>query len=156
MTSAELIPTQLLKRKLVLCVRHSTQSRVMANLECQQWQHDLVNIALRHAFIDVEVIDDDLCRSAGGTVARPGFDRLVAWLCACKFGAVLCQDVSRLARNGRDGQHPRELCGLVEARVVDHDGVYNRGGSVCLNSFPAFSEWFSTLVTPPPPRASAG
>jgi DNA invertase Pin-like site-specific DNA recombinase len=69
--------------------------------------------------------DDDLGRSASGTVARPGFDRLVAWLCAGKVGAVLCFDASRLARNGRDWHHLLELCGLVEARVIDLDGVYN-------------------------------
>jgi DNA invertase Pin-like site-specific DNA recombinase len=58
-------------------------------------------------------------------VARPGFDRLVAWSCAGKVGAVLCFDASRLARNGRDWHHLLELCGLVEARVIDLDGVYN-------------------------------
>jgi DNA invertase Pin-like site-specific DNA recombinase len=58
-------------------------------------------------------------------VARPGFDRLVAWLCAGKVGAVLCFDASRLARNGRDWHHLLELCGLVDARVIDLDGVYN-------------------------------
>lgn len=125
MTGAELIPTQLLKRKAVVYVRQSTQSQVMTNLESQRRQYDLVNIARQHGFIDVEVIDDDLGRSASGTVARPGFDRLVAWLCAGKVGAVLCQDASRLARNGRDWHHLLELCGLVEARVVDYDGVYN-------------------------------
>ena len=75
--------------------------------------------------MDVEIIDDDMGRSASGTVARPGFDRLVAWLCAGKVGAVLCFDASRLARNGRDWHHLLELCGLVEARVIDLDGVYN-------------------------------
>jgi len=97
----------------------------MTNLKSQRRQYDLVDIARQHGFIDVEVIDDDLGRSASGTVARPGFDRLVAWLCAGKVGAVLCQDASRLARNGRDWHHLLELCGLVEARVIDHDGVYN-------------------------------
>jgi excisionase family DNA binding protein len=125
MTSVELIPTQLLKRKAVVYVRQSTQSQVMTNLESQRRQYDLVDIARQHGFLDVEVIDDDLGRSASGTVARPGFDRLVAWLCAGKVGAVLCQDASRLARNGRDWHHLLELCGLVEARVIDHDGVYN-------------------------------
>jgi DNA invertase Pin-like site-specific DNA recombinase len=57
--------------------------------------------------------------------ARPGFDRLVAWLCAGEVGAVLCFDASRLARNGRDWHHLLELCGLVEARVIDLDGVYD-------------------------------
>ena len=51
-----------------------------------------------------------------------GIDELVR---AGKVGAVLCFDASRLARNGRDWHHLLELCGLVEARVIDLDGVYN-------------------------------
>jgi hypothetical protein len=38
---------------------------------------------------------------------------------------VLCFDASRLARNGRDWHHLLELCGLVQARVIDHDGAYD-------------------------------
>ena len=125
MTSAELIPTAVLKRKAVVYVRQSTQSQVMTNLEGRRRQYDLVDVARQRGFVDVEIIDDDLGRSASGTVARPGFDRLVAWLCAGKVGAVLCFDASRLARNGRDWHHLLELCGLVEARVIDLDGVYN-------------------------------
>lgn len=97
----------------------------MTNLESQRRQYDLAYVARHHGFSDIETIDDDLGRSASGTVARPGFDRLVARLCAGKVGAVLCFDASRLARNGRDWHHLLELCGLVEARVIDHDGVYN-------------------------------
>jgi DNA invertase Pin-like site-specific DNA recombinase len=124
MTSADL-PATVLQRKAVVYVRQSSQSQVMTNLESQRRQYDLVDIARKYGFTDIEVIDDDLGRSASGTVARPGFDRLVAWLCAGKVGAVLCFDASRLARNGRDWHHLLELCGLVEARVIDHDGVYN-------------------------------
>ena len=58
-------------------------------------------------------------------MARPGFERLVAGLCAGEVGAVLCLEASRLARNGRDWHHLLELCGLVEARVIDLDGVYD-------------------------------
>ena len=125
MTSVDLLPASLLRRKAVVYVRQSTQSQVMANLESGRRQYDLVEVAQQHGFIDVEVIDDDMGRSASGTVARPGFDRLVAWLCAGKVGAVVCFDASRLARNGRDWHHLLELCGLVEARVIDQDGVYN-------------------------------
>src|SRR5277367_1839060 len=125
MTSAELIPAVVLERKAVVYVRQSTQSQEMTNLEGKRRQYDLVEVARQRGFADVEVIDDDLGRSASGTVARPGFDRLVAWLCAGKVGAVLCFDASRLARNGRDWHHLLELCGLVEARVIDIDGVYN-------------------------------
>jgi excisionase family DNA binding protein len=125
MTSSELIPEAVLKRKAVVYVRQSSQSQVMTNLEGQRRQYDLAEVARQRGFVDVEIIDDDLGRSASGTVARPGFDRLVAWLCAGKVGAVLCFDASRLARNGRDWHHLLELCGLVDARVIDLDGIYN-------------------------------
>ena len=125
MTSADLLPAAVLKRKAVVYVRQSTQAQVQTNLESQRRQYELVDVARRRGFRDVEVIDDDLGRSASGMVARPGFERLVAWLCAGEVGAVLCFDASRLARNGRDWHHLLELCGLVEARVIDLDGVYD-------------------------------
>ncbi|MFN8684286.1 recombinase family protein, partial [Paracoccus sp. P2] len=86
-------------------------------------QYELVEIACRRGFRTVDVIDDDLGRSASGMVARPGFEKLVAALCAGEVGAVLCFDASRLARKGRDWHHLLELCGLVEARVIDLDGL---------------------------------
>src|SRR5687767_8447348 len=125
MASADLLPAAVLKRKAVVYVRQSTPAQVQSNRESQRRQYELVDVARRRGFRDVEVIDDDLGRSASGTVARPGFEKLVAWLCAGEVGAVLCFDASRLARNGRDWHHLLELCGLVEARVIDLDGVYN-------------------------------
>lgn len=125
MTSADLLPAALLKRKAVVYVRQSSQAQVQTNLESKRRQYELVDEARRRGFRDIEVIDDDLGRSASGMVARPGFERLVAWLCAGEVGAVLCFDASRLARNGRDWHHLLELCGLVEARVIDLDGVYD-------------------------------
>ena len=125
MTSADLLPAAVLKRKAVVYVRQSTQAQVQTNLESQRRQYELVDEAQRRGFREIEVIDDDLGRSASGMVARPGFERLVAGLCAGEVGAVLCFDASRLARNGRDWHHLLELCGLVEARVIDLDGVYD-------------------------------
>src|SRR6202008_240218 len=125
MTNADALSPTVLSRKAIVYVRQSTQTQVQVHLESQRRQYDLVDEARRHGFRDVEVIDDDLGRSASGTVARPGFEKLVAWLCAGDVGAVLCFDASRLARNGRDWHHLLELCGLVEARVIDMDGVYD-------------------------------
>ena len=125
MTSADLLPSAVLKRKAVVYIRQSTPGQVQTNRESQRRQYELVDVARRRGFRDVEVIDDDLGRSASGMVARPGFERLVAWLCAGEVGAVLCFDASRLARNGREWHHLLELCGLVEARVIDLDGVYD-------------------------------
>lgn len=125
MTTNEALPPTLLQRKAIVYVRQSTQQQVQSNLESQRRQYELVEVARRRGFNNVEVIDDDLGRSASGTVERPGFERLVAALCAGQVGAVLCLDASRLARNGRDWHHLLELCGLVEARVIDLDGVYD-------------------------------
>ncbi len=123
--SAEVLPEELLKRKAIVYVRQSTQTQVQTNLESQRRQYDLVEVARRHGFANVEVIDDDMGRSASGSAARPGFDRLVAAVCAGEVGAVLCLDASRLARNGRDWHHLLELCGMVGARVIDSDGIYD-------------------------------
>jgi DNA invertase Pin-like site-specific DNA recombinase len=125
MSGTDLLPTTVLRRKAVVYVRQSTQQQVQLNTESTRRQYELVEVARRYGFREVEVIDDDLGRSAGGTTARPGFERLVAWLCAGEVGAVLCLDASRLARNGRDWHHLLELCGLVEARVIDHEAVYD-------------------------------
>jgi DNA invertase Pin-like site-specific DNA recombinase len=125
MTNAEPLPASVLKRKAVVYVRQSSPTQVQNNLESRRRQYELVEVARCRGFRNVEVIDDDLGLSAGGMVARPGFERLVAWLCAGEVGAVLCFDASRLARNGRDWHHLLELCGLVEARVIDLDGVYD-------------------------------
>jgi excisionase family DNA binding protein len=125
MTGTDLLPAAVLRRRAVVYVRQSTPQAVLLHAESKRRQYELVELARRHGFRDVEVIDDDLGRSAAGATARPGFERLVAWLCAGEVGAVLCLDASRLARNGRDWHHLLELCGLVEARVIDPDGVYD-------------------------------
>jgi excisionase family DNA binding protein len=125
MTGTDLLPAAVLRRKAVVYVRQSTPQQVLLHAESTRRQYELVEVARRRGFRDIEVIDDDLGRSAGGATARPGFERLVAWLCAGEVGAVLCLDASRLARNGRDWHHLLELCGLVEARVIDLDGVYD-------------------------------
>jgi DNA invertase Pin-like site-specific DNA recombinase len=101
MSNADNLPATVLGRKAVVYVRQSTQAQVETNTESRRRQYELVETARAHGFRSIEVIDDDLGRSASGMSERPGFDRLVAWLCAGNVGAVLCFDASRLARNGR-------------------------------------------------------
>jgi len=125
MSRAERLPETLLGRKAVVYVRQSSPTQVEDNLESQRRQYALSDVARAHGFRDVEIIDDDLGRSASGTASRPGFERLVAQLCTGEIGAVLCLEASRLARNGRDWHRLLELCGLVEARVIDADGIYD-------------------------------
>ena len=125
MRTSDSLPRSVLTRIAVVYIRQSTPAQVRENLESQRRQYELVDVARRHGFGRVDVIDDDLGLSASGAVARPGFERLVARLCAGEIGAVLCFEASRIARNARDWHHILELCGLVEARVIDQDGVYD-------------------------------
>jgi len=93
-------------------------------LESQRRQYALTDRAKQLGWTTVEIIDDDLGRSGGGT-ARPGFERLLAAICAGRVGAVFAIEASRLARNGRDWHTLVEFCGLVGAILVDEDGIYD-------------------------------
>jgi DNA invertase Pin-like site-specific DNA recombinase len=94
------------------------------NLENQRRQYGLADRARGLGWTRVEVIDDDLGRSGGGT-RRLGFERLVAAICDGQVGAVFATEASRLARNGRDWHTLIEFCGLVGTITVDKDGIYD-------------------------------
>ena len=113
-----------LKRQAVVYVRQSTLDQVQHNLESQRRQYGLADRARVLGWLEVTVIDDDLGRSGGG-VHRPGFERLLAVLCEGNVGAVLCIEASRLARNGRDWHTLLEFCRLVDALIIDEDGIYD-------------------------------
>ena len=56
------ITTEHLARMAIVYVRQSTMAQVVGNLESQRRQYELVDVARRRGFRDVEVIDDDLGR----------------------------------------------------------------------------------------------
>ncbi len=114
-----------LGRSAVVYVRQSTMTQVLENTESQRRQYGMAETARALGFASVEVIDDDLGRSGSGSVDRPGFQKLVASVCAGSVGAVFCIEASRLARNGRDWHHLIDLCALVGTLVVDPDGTYD-------------------------------
>ena len=114
-----------LGRGAVVYVRQSTMGQVAGNTEGRRRQYALVEAARAAGFASVAVIDDDLGRSGSGLTERPGFQKLVAAVCAGGIGAVFCLEASRLARNGRDWHHLIDLCALAGAVVVDPDGAYD-------------------------------
>jgi len=73
---------------------------------------------------EIEVVDEDLGRSAAGTVTRAGFERMVSEVCLGKVGAVAAWEVSRFARNSREWQQLMEVCRIVDTLLVDQDTVY--------------------------------
>jgi DNA invertase Pin-like site-specific DNA recombinase len=118
------ISAEHLCRGAFVYVRQSTMSQVVEHTESQNRQYALAESARAMGFASVTTIDDDLGRSGSGSVERPGFQKLVASVCAGSVGAVFCLEASRLARNGRDWHHLIDLCALVGTVVVDHDGIY--------------------------------
>jgi DNA invertase Pin-like site-specific DNA recombinase len=114
-----------LARGAIVYIRQSTMTQVLGNLESQKRQYALVEAARATGFAEVAVIDEDLGRSGSGLSLRPGFQRLVAEVCAGAVGAVYCIEASRLARNGRDWHHLVDLCALTGALIVDPEGVYD-------------------------------
>ena len=118
------ISTDHLARGAYVYVRQSTADQLRHNLESRRRQYALAERARTLGWSDVIVIDDDLGVSAGG-VARPGFERLLAAICAGHVGAVFSIEASRLARNGRDWHTLLEFCALVECVIIDEDGVYD-------------------------------
>ena len=119
------LTTERLSQTALVYVRQSTPTQVTHHLESQRRQYGLEDRARELGFQRITVIDEDLGRSGSGLADRPGFQRLVAEVCAGEVSAVFCVEASRLARNGRDWHHLIELCGMVGAILIDMDGVYD-------------------------------
>jgi hypothetical protein len=73
-----------LQRKAILYVRQSSQYQVLHNLESQKLQYAMQEHVRRLGWQEIEVIDEDLGRSAAGTTTRAGFERMVAEVCLGK------------------------------------------------------------------------
>jgi DNA invertase Pin-like site-specific DNA recombinase len=122
---SEKIKPQHLSRKAILYVRQSSQYQVMNNLESQKLQYAMETHLRSLGWNEVEIIDEDLGRSAGGNVTRTGFDRMVAQVCLGEVGAVCAREVSRFARNSREWQQLVEMCRIVDTLLIDQETVYS-------------------------------
>ncbi len=113
-----------LARKAILYVRQSSAYQVTHHLESQRLQYAMRDRLAQLGWGDIDVVDEDLGRSAAGLVTRSGFDRMVADVCLGKVGAVAAREVSRFARNSREWQHLVEMCRVVDTVLIDQDTVY--------------------------------
>ena len=118
------IQTQHLERKAILYIRQSSSFQVQHNEESRKLQYAMQKRLQTLGWQDIEIIDEDLGRSASGSVARSGFERMVADVCLGKVGAVAAREVSRFARNSREWQQLVEVCRVVDTVLVDHETVY--------------------------------
>jgi DNA invertase Pin-like site-specific DNA recombinase len=122
---SEKIKPQHLSRKAILYVRQSSPYQVMNNLESQKLQYAMEAHLRSLGWNEVEIIDEDLGRSAGGSVTRTGFERMVAQVCLGEVGAVCAREVSRFARNSREWQQLVEMCRVVDTLLIDQETVYS-------------------------------
>src|SRR5262245_44703745 len=114
-----------LQRRAILYVRQSSTFQATHHLESQKLQYAMQARLQQLGWAEVEVVDEDLGRSASGSVARAGFERMVAEVCLGRVGAVAAREVSRFARNSRDWQQLVEVCRLVDTLLIDHESVYS-------------------------------
>src|SRR5713101_4342876 len=113
-----------LERKALLYVRQSSVHQVLHNRESSALQYAMRDRLTAVGWSEIEVIDDDLGRSAAGGVQRAGFERMVAQVCLGKVGAVAAREVSRFARNSRDWQQLIEMCRVVDTVLIDQETIY--------------------------------
>jgi DNA invertase Pin-like site-specific DNA recombinase len=118
------IRPQHVARKAILYVRQSSAYQVHHNLESQRLQYAMQDRLHQLGWREVDVVDEDLGRSAAGTVTRAGFERMVAEVCLGNVGGVAAREVSRFARNSREWQHLVEVCRVVDTVLIDLEAVY--------------------------------
>jgi hypothetical protein len=118
------IKPQHLARKAIVYVRQSSAHQVHHNLESQRLQYAMQDRLQQLGWREIDVVDDDLGRSAAGLVTRAGFARMVAKVCVGQVGAVAAREVSRFARNSREWQHLVEVCRVVDTVLIDLEAVY--------------------------------
>ena len=122
---SEKIESQHLERKAILYVRQSSSFQVQHNEESRKLQYAMQRRLRALGWQQIDVIDEDLGRSASGSVVRSGFERMVADVCLGKVGAVAAREVSRFARNSREWQQLVEVCRIVDTLLVDQETVYS-------------------------------
>src|SRR5262245_27467848 len=99
-----------LQRKAMLYIRQSSTFQVAHNVESQKLQYAMQARLQQLGWHDIEIVHEDLGRSASGSVERSGFERMVAQVCLGQVGAVAAREVSRFARNSREWQQLVEMC----------------------------------------------
>jgi DNA invertase Pin-like site-specific DNA recombinase len=113
------------QRKAVPYIRQSSLHQVAHHQESRRLQYAMKERLGQLGWSEIEVVDEDLGRSASGSVVRAGFERMVAEVSLGRVGAVAAREVSRFARNSRDWQQLVEVCRLVDTLLIDQDTIYD-------------------------------
>jgi DNA invertase Pin-like site-specific DNA recombinase len=112
-------------RKAIVYVRQSTPCQVLHHREGQALQYGMQQRLIELGWQEIEVIDEDLGKSASGLRPREGFQRMVAEVSLGRVGAVAAHELSRFARNSRDWHQLIEICRVVDTLLIDQESVYH-------------------------------
>jgi len=122
---SEKIGAHHLARRAIVYVRQSSAHQLQHNEESRRLQYAMADRLRELGWREVETIDEDLGKSAAGTSARSGFQRLVSEVSLGKVGAIAARELSRFARNSKDWQKLMEVCRYVSTLLVDADAIYD-------------------------------
>jgi DNA invertase Pin-like site-specific DNA recombinase len=99
---SEKIQTHHLQRKAVLYIRQSSNFQVAHNPESQKLQYAMETRLRQLGWRESEIVDEDLGRSAAGSVERSGFERMVAEVCLGRLRRVKYRVLHAAAASGNN------------------------------------------------------
>jgi DNA invertase Pin-like site-specific DNA recombinase len=126
-----LVPSKItadhLRRDAIVYVRQSSLRQVENHQESTRLQYQLAQTVEKWGWAaqQIDVIDEDLGKTASEAEARGGFQRMMAEISKERIGLIIGLDVSRLARSSADWHRLLKLCELFDTLVADVDGVYD-------------------------------
>ena len=120
-----------LDRKAILYVRQSSIHQVTHNQEGRLLQYAMRDRLCALGWREIEVVDDDLGRSAAGSAVRAGFERMVAEVWARRGELIVMAPVGYLktddqrhrkgSRPARAGGDRLGVCQVLGARKCASD-----------------------------------
>jgi DNA invertase Pin-like site-specific DNA recombinase len=108
-------------------VRQSSLTQVIHHAESTDLQYGLVDRAHQLGWPKerIQVIDDDLGKSAASAEDRSGFQTLMAEIGLGRVGIILSMDASRLSRKNIDWYRLLELCSLFGTLIADGESLHD-------------------------------
>ena len=97
------IKGQHLSRKAILYIRQSSAYQVNHNLESQKLQYAMQERLQQLGWREIEVVDEDLGRSAAGLVTRSGSSawwRKCVWVRSARWLRARCRGLRATAASG--------------------------------------------------------
>ncbi|THF69608.1 hypothetical protein E7T06_11375 [Deinococcus sp. Arct2-2] len=121
------IQDQHLRRAAVVYVRQSSPIQVRDNIGSTMHQRSLYDTARQLGWREdqIIVIEDDLGVSASFGSVRPGLEKILRMIEADEVGIIFSSQITRLFRNGVDGERVIEYSEVMNVLLGDHNRIYD-------------------------------